>query len=93
MVIFREKPSRERERPGRFNPGRAVQLGIPKGPLWGALQTGQEVVLEGGKTITPDQVLGPARRGRHLAYVVDTRPAKGVYKLCQSVDIAYYSLG
>jgi ribonuclease Z len=79
----------ERERPGKFNPGRAVQLGIPKGPLWGALQTGQEVVLEGGKTIRPDQVLGPSRRGRHLAYVVDTRPAKALYKLCQDVDVAF----
>ena len=24
-----------------------------------------------------------------MAYVVDTRPAKGVYKLCQHVDIAF----
>ncbi len=79
----------ERERPGKFNPGRAIELGIPKGPLWGRLQNGQEVVLESGKTIKPRQVLGPARSGRHLAYVVDTRPAKALYKLCRNVDIAF----
>jgi ribonuclease Z len=79
----------ECERPGKFNPGRAVQLGIAQGPLWGKLQAGQEIVLEGGKTIRPDQVLGPARRGRRLTYAVDTRPAKALYKLCRNADIAF----
>jgi len=79
----------ERERPGKFNPGRAVQLGIPKGPFWGKLQTGQGIVLENGEEIRPDQVLGPARSGRHLAYVVDTRPVKAIYTLCRNVDIAF----
>lgn len=79
----------ERERPGKFNPGRAVHLGVPKGPLWGMLQAGQEIVLNGGQAIRPDQVLGPARSGRRLAYVVDTRPAKALYKLCRNADIAF----
>ncbi|HQN20193.1 MAG TPA: ribonuclease Z [Syntrophobacteraceae bacterium] len=79
----------EHERPGRFNPGRAVQLGIRKGPLWGELQKGNEIILESGKAITPCQVLGPARSGRHLAYVVDTRPTKALYTLCRNVDIAF----
>jgi len=79
----------ERDRPGKFNPHRAAQLGIPKGSSWGKLQAGQEIVLENGKTIRPSQVLGPARRGRHLAYVVDTRPTKAIYNLCQNADIAF----
>jgi ribonuclease Z len=66
-----------------------VQLGIPKGSLWGKLQAGQNIVLENGNTIAPGQVLGPPRRGRHLAYVVDTRPTKAVYNLCHHVDIAF----
>lgn len=79
----------ERERPGRFNPGRAAQLGVPKGSGWGQLQAGKEIVLENGVTIRPDQVLGPSRCGRHLAYVVDTRPVKALYRLCRKVDIAF----
>jgi len=79
----------EHERPGRFNPGRAVQLGIRKGPLWGELQKGNEIIMENGKVIKPCQVLGPARSGRHLAYVVDTRPTKALYTLCRNVDIAF----
>jgi ribonuclease Z len=79
----------EHERPGTFNPGRAVQLGIPKGPLWGKLQHGLEIMLESGMTIHPNQVLGPGRRGRQIAYVVDTRPTKTVYALCREVDLAF----
>ena len=79
----------EHERPGRFNPGRAVQLGIRKGPLWGELQKGNEIIMENGKVIKPCQVLGPARSGRHLAYVVDTRPTRALYTLCRNVDIAF----
>ena len=37
----------------------------------------------------PEQVLGPPRRGRHIAYVVDTRPAPGILSLCRDADIAF----
>jgi ribonuclease Z len=67
----------------------AASLGIPKGPHWGKLQQGKKVILEDGKEITPDQVLGESRRGRHVAYVVDTRPSKGIYRLCKNADIAF----
>lgn len=79
----------ELERPGKFDPNRAEQLGIPKGPSWGKLQRGENVISENGGEITPEQVMGPPRRGRHVAYVVDTRPARGVYRLCKNADIAF----
>lgn len=79
----------EHARPGKFDPARALHLGIPKGPLWGKLQQGQELVLDRGRTISPKQVLGPPRRGRHIAYVVDTRPTKAVYTLCRNADLAF----
>ena len=79
----------ELDRPGKFKPHLATSLGIPKGPHWGKLQQGQKVILDDGKEITPEQVLGESRRGRHVAYVVDTRPSKGVYRLCKDADIAF----
>ena len=79
----------ELDRPGKFKPHLAAALGVHKGPLWGELQQGQSVKLEDGSEIGPEQVLGEARRGRHLAYVVDTRPCKNVYRLCQDVDMAF----
>jgi ribonuclease Z len=79
----------ELERPGKFKPHLAASLGIPKGSLWGKLQHGEAVTLEDGRQISPEQVLGKARRGRHVAFVVDTKPAKGIYRLCQGSDIAF----
>jgi ribonuclease Z len=79
----------ELERPGKFKPHKAAALGIPKGPLWGKLQQGQSITLEDGTEVVPEQVLGESRRGRAVAYVVDTRPTKGIYRLCRDADIAF----
>lgn len=79
----------ETERPGKFNSESALRLGIPKGPLWGKLQQRQVIALADGRTISPDQVLGPERRGRRVAYVVDTRPTRTIYTLCRDVDLAF----
>ncbi len=78
----------ELDRPGRFDSARAQALGVPMGPLWGKLQKGESVNTP-QKTVQPSEVLGPARRGRHIAFVVDTRPAPGVYSLCEKADLAF----
>ena len=49
----------------------------------------QAVTLDSGRTISPQQVLGPSRPGRHICYAVDTRPSKFLYRLCQDVDAAF----
>ena len=67
----------EHERPGKFDREQAIVLGVKPGPLFGKLQRGQEVHIQNGDetvTITPDQVLGPPRRGRSILYTGDTRP-------------------
>ncbi len=79
----------EHERPGKFKPHLAASLSIPKGSLWGKLQQGQAITLEDGTQIDPEQVLGEPRRGRHVGYIVDTRPSKGIYRLCNDADIAF----
>jgi len=79
----------ELDRPGKFNPARAQSLGVPMGPLWGKLQKGETVKTPSARTVQPCEVLGPARRGRHIAFVVDTRPAPGVYALCKKADLAF----
>ena len=56
----------------RFDPDQARALGIPISE-WKLLQRGQSVGV-GGRTIQPDDVLGPARPGLRLGYVTDTRP-------------------
>jgi ribonuclease Z len=76
----------EHERPGEFMVERALELGVPKGPLWAKLQRGQSVQVN-GKTIHPSQVLGPPRRGRKIVYSGDTRPCEQVLKMGYGADV------
>lgn len=62
----------ELDRPGEFSPEKAKELNVPMGPLWGKLQQGISVTAGDGKTIMPQQVLGPSRSGRKFSYVTDT---------------------
>jgi hypothetical protein len=39
----------------RFDPGKAEELGVPKGPMYGLLMNGQEVEID-GRVVTPDMV-------------------------------------
>ena len=79
----------ENTRPGKFSPDAARALKIPEGVLWGKLQKGENITLEDGRQVLPDQVLGPERPGRHICYAVDTRPNKALYRLCKNTDIAF----
>jgi ribonuclease Z len=77
----------ELPRPGRFDLETAKALGVPPGPLFGRLQHGEAVELPNGRTITPDEVLGPTRPGAVLAYCTDTRPCDAAVELARNADL------
>ena len=77
----------EKPRPGKFNPERALSLGVEKGPLWGMLQRGYEVTLPSGRVIRPNEVLGEPRPGRKIVYTGDTRPSDNVARLSRDADL------
>lgn len=79
----------EHERPGRFSIEAAQGLGLPPGPLYGRLQTGEEVTVPDGTVVRPEQVLGPTRPGRLVAYCTDTAPCKNLYRVLDQVDLAF----
>jgi ribonuclease Z len=78
------------EKTGRFNRRKALNLGIPEGPLWGRLQRGETISFRHGteeKTVTPDMVLGPPRSGLSVGYSGDTGPIPGMVELMKGVDV------
>jgi ribonuclease Z len=77
----------EAPRPGRFDVEAADALGVPNGPERGALQRGESVTLADGRTVTPDAVLGPGRRGRTVVYTGDTAPTEVVQTLAEGADV------
>ena len=77
----------EDDRPGAFDLDAARALGIPAGPLFGRLQHGQEVTLEDGRVIRPEQVLGEARHGRTVVITGDTRPCAETIRVARGASL------
>jgi ribonuclease Z len=69
----------EHQRTGRFNRERAIELGVPPGPLFSRLQRGESVV--------PGDVLGSPRPGRKIVYTGDTRPTEEVLEASRDADL------
>lgn len=62
----------EKKKP-KFMREKAIELGVPVGPLFGKLHNGEEVEVN-GKIIKPEQVLGESRKGIKITYSGDTKP-------------------
>ncbi|MGI9041307.1 MAG: ribonuclease Z [Gemmatimonadales bacterium] len=77
----------EHTRLGRFNPDRARDLGIPEGPLWGRLHKGETVVLEDGRSVRPEDLVGAPRHGRTLVYSGNTRPHLSLIAAARNADL------
>jgi ribonuclease Z len=76
----------EHKRPGRFNKKKALEIGIPEGPLFSKLQKGNTITLENGTTITPDTVLGSPRPGRKIVISGDTRFCEELISFSENAD-------
>ena len=77
---------REDERPGRFDVEAADGLGVPPRER-GVLQRGEPVTVADGRTVAPEQVLGPPRAGRTVVVTGDTAPAVSVLEAAQGADV------
>jgi ribonuclease Z len=76
----------EDNRPGRFDPATAKELGVREGPDFARLQRGEEV--EGSKgTVTPDQVMGETREGRIVVVTGDTAPSPRTVAAAADADL------
>jgi len=77
----------EGPRPGVFFPDKAAALGVPRGPMWSALQDGQTVELAGGGCVRPEQVMGGPRKGRKFCFATDTIAAPGLSEFARGADL------
>ena len=73
-------------RAGEFRPEQAKALGVPP-PLWRTLQKGMSVTC-GDRTVAPEEVLGPPRKGIKLCYCTDTRPTPHIAEALTGADLA-----
>jgi ribonuclease Z len=64
----------------------AEALGVPPGPMRRELVAGNPVILPDGRTVRPDQVLGPLRRGTRLVHVGDCAKTEGLLEVTRDAD-------
>ena len=77
----------EDDRKGRFDREKAEEeLGLPPGPEYSQLHRGEPVEHQ-GRTIQPEEVVGPPRPGRRLVYTGDTRPTDAVAAAAEDADL------
>ena len=65
---------------------RLAELGVPDGPLRGELAAGRPVVIA-GRTIDPEDVLGPPSGGRNLVVIGDTETTDGLSRHVADADL------
>ena len=77
----------EDDRKGRFDREKAEEeLGLPPGPEYSKLHRGEPVEHQ-GRTIEPEEVVGPPRPGRRIVYTGDTRPTDAVAAAAEDADL------
>ena len=72
-------------RQGKFSVERAKANDIPM-KYWNPLQKGQ-IVEADGRTLSPDMVLGPERKGIKVTYTTDTRPTASIARNAKGSDL------
>ncbi len=79
--LFEEKDRRP------FLPEKAEALGLPPGPWRRDLVNGIPVRLPDGRTIQPDDVLGPVRAGTKLVNVGDAGRTQEIVEVSRGADV------
>lgn len=75
----------EKDKPGRFFPEKAKELGVKEGELWHKLQSGQEIQV-GDRTVKSSDVMGEKRPGKRIGISGDTRPTKKLEEFFKKCD-------
>ncbi|MBS3815823.1 MAG: ribonuclease Z, partial [Hadesarchaea archaeon] len=77
----------EDDRPGKFYPEKAKELGINPGPDFSKLQDGEEVKNQEDEVVKPSQVMGSPRPGRKIVYSGDTTPLEEMIEFSRDADV------
>lgn len=77
----------EKPRPGAFDADQARALGVPFGPLFGRLKTGETLMLPDGRSIDGTTLVGPPRPGHKVVICGDTGRTPATVELARGADV------
>ncbi|SEJ18563.1 ribonuclease Z [Bhargavaea ginsengi] len=76
--------------PGKLLVDRAIEAGVPKGPLLRELKEGRDIALEDGTVVRSLEVTGPPQPGFTVAVLGDTRFTDNAVELSWDADIVIH---
>lgn len=77
----------EKDRPGTLLADKLVATGVKPGPDFKKIKNGEEVVLEDGRVIHPEEFVGPPQKGRIVTILGDTRVCENAVRLADNADL------
>ncbi|ESO90177.1 hypothetical protein LOTGIDRAFT_218281 [Lottia gigantea] len=77
----------EKSRPGTLDVSILVSKGVPIGPLYGKIKSGETITLENGTVIKPEDVVGPPIKGRKVIIMGDSTDSWNLKHIGQDADV------
>lgn len=77
----------EKDRPGTLLADKLAAAGVKPGPDYRKIKNGEEVILEDGTVINPEEFVGPLQKGRIVAILGDTRVCQNALLLAEKADL------
>lgn len=77
----------EDDSPGKLDAALLKLKGVPPGPLYAKLKSGESVVTEDGRVIEAEDVLGPPCAGRKVVILGDTCDSGQISSLAVNADV------
>jgi ribonuclease Z len=80
----------EKEQPGQLNVQKLQQMKVSPGPIYRDLKEGKVVTLEDGRKLDGKTLIGPAKKGRVIAFLGDTRFCDRAIQLASEADLVVH---
>lgn len=77
----------EKDREGELMADELHAMGVPFGPLFGRLKSGETVILEDGQKINGANYIGEKQKGRIVTIIGDTKICDQSVKLAENADV------
>ena len=77
----------EKDLPGELLIDKVRENKIPEGPIYAQLKKGKTVTLDDGRVFDGKEFIAPARPGRIITILGDTRQTKNIYQLAKNADV------
>ncbi|MGA9228196.1 MAG: ribonuclease Z [Mesobacillus sp.] len=77
----------EKDRPGTLLADKLAATGVKPGPDYKKIKNGEEVILEDGRVIHPEEFVGPPQKGRIVTILGDTRVCENAVLLADDADL------